>query len=422
MGVGARALLLVPTLGLIFVASQFHRASTAVIAPELSRELGLGSAALGAMSGAFFIAFAAAQLPTGILLDRFGPRRTNLCLLALAVAGALLFALAPSVPFLIASRVMLGLGCAGVLMGSIMTLARWFPPDRLATATGTMVALGGTGVLLATWPLALAAEAIGWRAAFAASAALTALLVVLLWAAVRDAPTAGRGTAAAPVETLGQIVRGLPRVWALRPVRYLFVVQMTTLSTTLTILGLWGGPYLAEIHGLAPSPRGQVLLAMSVATMLGNLAYGPLDRVFDARKPVVLTGGAIAVATLAALALLPSPPLALVIVLLVALAAFGAIAIVIQSHSRALLPDAMAGRGLTILNMGTMIGVATSQIVSGLIIGLFPAIDGARPEIAYRLVFAYLTVVLALGLIVYSRTPEVRPSQLRAGAVRAASR
>lgn len=421
MAPGARALLLVPTLGLVYIASQFYRATNGVIAPELARDLGLGSEALGSITGAFFIAFAAAQIPTGVLLDRYGPRRTNLFLLTLAVAGAALFSISHSIPALVASRMLLGVGCAGVLMGSIMIFARWFPPDRLATATGTMVALGGTGVLLATWPLALATEAVGWRAAFLASAGVTAVLTVLLWVAVRDAPGGAASTSAAS-ESLGQIVRGLPRVWSLRPVRYLFFVQMTTLSTTMTILGLWGGPYLSEIHGLDPNGRGQVLLAMSVAAMVGNLVYGPMDRIFDARKRVVMAGGLVAVAMLAALAIMPSPPIWIVVGVLVGIAGFGAIAIVIQSHSRALLPDAMVGRGLTILNMGTMLGVATSQIVSGLIVGQFPAIDGVHPEIAYRLVFGYLTVVLCLGLLAYSRTPEIRPSQLRAGTVKPSGR
>ncbi|BBK32028.1 putative MFS family arabinose efflux permease [Stella humosa] len=412
MAASRQALLLVPTLGLVYVASQFYRATNAVIAPDLMRELHLSSDAMGMLTGAFFFAFALAQIPVGVLLDRYGPRRTNMGLLLVAAAGALVFAGSTSVEGLIAGRILLGIGSSGVLMGSIMIFARWFPPDRLASAISVMVAVGAGGIILATWPLALAVQAIGWRSTFVGAAIVTACLVPLLVFLVRDGPP-GWQPAGGRTEPLGAILRGLPRVWRIPPIKYFFAVHLTTLSAVLTVLGLWGGPYLADVHGLDAVGRGRILLAMSIASIAGNLSYGPLDRIFDTRKRLVLCGGSVTICVLSTLALLQAPPLWAATLLFMALAFGGSITIILQTHSRGLLPDNMAGRGLTVLNMSTMLGVALGQTMSGVIVGAFPAVDGAYPEAAYRCVFAYLACVLVLGLLAYTRVADVRPSDQR---------
>jgi MFS family permease len=370
---------------------------------------------MGMLTGAFFFAFALAQMPVGVLLDRYGPRLTNIALLAVAAAGAVVFAASTSVAGLVAGRVLLGVGSAGVLMGSIMIFSRWFPPDRLATVIGVMVAIGAGGIILGTWPLALAVAAVGWRASFVGAGVVTALLILLLVFGVRDRPPGGPAAEGA-TESLLDVLRGLPRVWRLPPIRYFFAIQMCTLSSILTVLGLWGGPYLADVHGLDAIGRGQVLLAMSVASIAGNLSYGPLDRILDTRKWLVMGGALVTIAVLATLALVEGPPLWLATLLFMALALFGAITIVLQTHSRGLMPDGMAGRGLTILNMSTMLGVALGQTVSGFIVGSFTPVDGVYPETAYRLVFAYLAIALALGLGTYLwGVADVRPSDQRAG-------
>jgi len=406
---------LVPTLGLIYVASQFYRTANAVIAPDLMRELSLGPEAMGALTGAFYIAFAAVQIPLGILLDRYGPRATNLGLLAIAIVGAVVFAESDGMLGLTVGRVLMGVGCAGVLMGSIMVFMRWFPADRLATATAVMVATGGLGVLLATSPLGVVATAIGWRTTFHWTAVFTALLIVLTWAVVRDAPP-GHAYHGARRESLSEVVAGLGPVLRHPAVKYLFVMQLASLSSVFTVLALWGGPYLADVHGLDTVARGNVLLAMSVASIVGNLIYGPLDRILDTRKGLVMVGGAITTALFALLAVLDGPPLWLAALILVGIGLIGSSTIVIHAQSRGLFPDHMVGRGLTVLNMAVMLGVALGQIVSGMIVGAFEPVDGVRPEIAYRLTFAYVGGFLGLALLAYARVPDVKPSRQMAAA------
>ena len=168
--------------------SHYLRASHGVIAPDLIREFALSPEQLALLTAAFFITFAAAQIPGGMLLDRFGPRRTLYSLLVFAVAGTLLFPMADSVAGLAVARALMGLGCAAMAMAAVVTFARWVQPERFAAVSGLLFAAGGAGGLLATTPLALAAQSWGWRATFYLIAAAAVLIGLVGWAAVRDAP------------------------------------------------------------------------------------------------------------------------------------------------------------------------------------------------------------------------------------------
>ena len=179
IAVSRQAYLIFAVLCAGFLASQFYRVSNAVIAPELMRGLAISPEEMGVVTGVFFLTFAAMQIPAGILLDRFGPQRTISALFVIAVAGAAVFATADGVVGLAVGRGLIGIGCAAGLMGSLVAIARWFPPDRFAAMSSLIYVLGGAGLLLATTPLAWASDTIGWRGAFWAMAALTALFALL---------------------------------------------------------------------------------------------------------------------------------------------------------------------------------------------------------------------------------------------------
>ena len=253
-----------------FVASQFFRLSNAVIAPELMRELRLTPEQMGVMTGAFFLVFAAAQLPAGVLLDRFGPRRTMSGLFLFAAAGSLMFAQATALAELTLARGLMGLGCAVGLMGSLVVIARWFPPKRFAPITSVLYAIGGAGSLLATTPLAAVAGAIGWRGVFVGMAAIALALAALLFTVVRDSPA----TASAPVrapESPREIWRGVVEVFGNRALRHIGAIQAVGYGSLTAVAGLWGGPYLEQVHGLDTVARGNVLLAMNLGVLVGSL-------------------------------------------------------------------------------------------------------------------------------------------------------
>jgi len=172
--------------GSTYVISGFWRVSNAVIAGDLSRDLGLSPEVLGLVGGAFFYAFGLAQLPMGPLLDRFGPRLVISLLACIGAASAAAFALAGSGAVAIIARAGIGLGMAAVLMGSFKILTTWFSPHEFATLSGILIAIGNLGGIGATTPLAWLSEALGWRGACGTMAVVTLLLAAGVYLVARD--------------------------------------------------------------------------------------------------------------------------------------------------------------------------------------------------------------------------------------------
>ncbi|MGQ0584141.1 MAG: MFS transporter [Reyranella sp.] len=380
--------------------SQFYRVSNSVIAPELTRDLGLSARQLGWAGSAFFFALFAVQIPVGMWFDRFGARRTVAALSLLAMLGSLWIARAADATDLIAGRTIVGVGCAASFMSVVFLCSRWFEPARLATTLSWVFAASNIGTLAAATPLAWIAGTIGWRHGFLGLAVVTLLVAVGFLVFVRDRPPEHRAPEATQ-ETPAEILRGLWEVWRTPGLGPVLSMHFFAYATMLTVLGVWGGPYLYDVHKLDGVERGNVLLAMGVAQILGILAYGPMDRVLRSRKKVVFGGAAISMVLLAVMALLANPPLWLAVVLLVAFCFSCAYGTVIVAQGRGLFPDRLAGRGVTTVNMAQCLGLAMLPAGMGYIVEGFGGGD-----IAYRWVFGTLATGLALGSIAYVRARD----------------
>ena len=401
--------IIVAAIGVAYVMSQFYRTSNGVIAKELSWEFGLSAEALGGLTGVFFLSFAVAQIPVGMLFDRFGVRRTLPMILTFAVAGALIYGLASGFGGLLAGRLLMGLGVSGVLVGALFVFGRWASPARFATWMGRMIALGGIGVLLATTPLGLVAENIGWRYAFFGAGVLTALGGLLIYILVRDGPPGKEPTAARP-ESLKESINGVFEV--LKTPRLPGVMSMSFASYPVltAILGLWGGPYLTDVHGLDTISSGNILLFMALALIAGNIAFGPLEVRLDTRKWLIVVSAVLVLVAFLLLALIPRPPLLMAAALFVLNSFCSAYNIVIAGHGRALFPDRLAGRGIAMISIALMGGPAVLQSLTGIIMGAFPMVSGAMPVDAYRAVFGFLAAIVMLALLAYLPLPDARPS------------
>ena len=395
--------------GAVFILSQFFRASNAVIAKTLSAEFGLSPEALGLLTGMFFLAFGAAQIPLGMLFDRFGARRTVPVVLTAAIAGAILYGLAQGEAMLMAGRVLLGVGCSGVLMGSLFLFGQWAPAASFSTWMGRMIAIGGAGGLLSTTPLAAVAETLGWRVAFWGAAGLTAAGAIAIYALARDRPAAER-SGTAPAEGLRESLGGVRAALATPGFPTLTLMGFSSYPVVITVLGLWGGPFLADRHGLGPVEAGNALLVMAVALIITNLVLGPIERRLDTRKGIILGCAAPVAGALALLAALPGLATWAVILLFAVIGGCGSYNILVAGHARSLLPDRLAGRGMALMAIAFMGGPAVLQSLGGVIVGAFPATDGAAPAIAYQALFAFLAALVALACFAYMRIPDAKPS------------
>ena len=405
-----QGLIIVTTLATAYVASHFFRASNVTIGLDLMRDLSIGPEALGGLTGAFFFGFAAMQIPCGFLFDRYGPRRTVVGMLILATAGSIVFTLAPTWPILLTGRVLMGAGFGVMLIGSMVVISRWFPPDRFSTLTAVVLSIGLLGNLVATTPLALASQAIGWRLVFGFAAVLTALSTIAVWVVVRDAPPGHPFLARTP-EPPHQMLQGLMEVLRNPHLKPILAINFCNYACTFTVQGLWGGPFLREVHGLSPVEAGNVLFVAVIAYQVGMLTFGPLDRLLDTRKWIAIGGSLVIICILATLAVASHPPTWVPIGAILGIGFFSASSTMLMTHARCIFPDRLIGRGIATINTAVMLGVACMQTLSGFIVGAFELLpDGARTEIAYRVLFGVLAAVLIVAVAIYSRSQDVKPS------------
>ncbi len=412
-----RGLIIVMTLATAYVASHFFRASNVTIGLDLMRDLDIGPEALGGLTGAFFFGFAAMQIPCGFFFDRFGPRRTVVGMLVLATIGGIVFTLAQTWPILLTGRVLMGAGFGVMLIGSMVVISRWFPPDRFSTLTAMVLSIGLIGNLIATTPLAWASEAVGWRAVFAVAVAFTAFSAIAVWLVVRDAPPGHPFLERTP-ESSREMLLGLVEVLRNPRLKFILALNFCHYACTFTVQGLWGGPYLREVHGLSAIEAGNVLFAAVIAYQIGMITIGPMDRVLDTRKWIAIGGTIAIIVLLGALALVPRPPVWMPVGAILAIGYFSASSTMVMTHGRGIIPDRLIGRGMATINTSVMLGVACMQTLSGVIIGAFePLADGARSETAYRALFGVLAAVMIVAIAVYSRAQDVKPSdQMRESA------
>lgn len=400
------ALLLALTL--LTGLSQFHRSALGVIAPELSADLALSPAMLGAANGMFFAAILVMQLPVGIALDRLGPRLVVAGLSVIAVLGLVLQGLATDGTTLLVARALIGIGCAASFMSAVVLCARWYAGGDMTLALSRIFALSQIGILLAGAPLAWLAGWLGWREAFLISALLTGLAALAWWRLVQDDPPDKPAPTRKP-ESLMEALRGQFSIWRLPGLSRVLALHLVAYAAAATVIGLWAGPYLADVHGLDANARGRALAVMGLAMPIGLLLVGPLDKHFFPRAALITAGAALSALMLIGLALWPTPPLPVALGLLVGLIFFSSYPVLLVTEARGLFPDHLVGRGATTVNMAQLLGSALLPLLVGIVIGFFPIEEAVRPEAAYRAGFAVLAGSLLLGLAGWLLLPRTKP-------------
>jgi MFS family permease len=402
---------LIAPLAAIYSVSQFLRNAIGVIAPELSRELDMPATGMGLLSSVFFLSFAAAQIPVGIALDRLGPKRTMLACVVLAVIGVVAFALAPTPTGLLVARMVMGVGCASFFMAPLAIIARERPAGDFARLTSIIFAVGSIGTLIATAPLAFLSLQIGWRSTFMGVAALTAIIGLIVARAVSaDAPVFQ--SASVPTAQQGEsLMSALVGVRAATKVPFfwpVFFIHATSYPAFATVIGLWAGPWLSDVAGASATQRGGWLFAGAMAQIVALLIWGRLNRFFGTMTRAIRIGAIASVVCLLSSLVLP-PSLVASGAWLVLFGVLIAYTPLVTTHGRALFPPELLGRGLTLMNLGTMGGSFLSQSVTGALMDISGrGADGTYPAQAYGLVYCFLATALACALLFYRSVPDPR--------------
>lgn len=394
-------------MGLFLVMVQVNRVGGGVLATALSGTHGLAPAMIGLVTGAMFLSSAAVQLPVGLMLDRFGPRRLIVALSAVATIGMVLFGISDSALGLTIGRIMIGIGHGASITGVYLLVVAWAPPERVAGIAATVIATAGAvGGMVATAPLAIALDRFGFTQTFMLQAGASVLISILIWLFVRDHPDGM--TSRRPRESPSEALRGLLAVIRDRDLRPIFVMAICFSVPFATVGGLWAGPYLRDAYGLDASTAGAVILAMVLCVNVGTFVYGPLDRIFNTRKWVVLGGVAVMVAALTTLALMPAPPLLVVIGLFGVFSLASPIFVTLAAHCRGYVPEHRVGRALTFINFLGVGFIFVMQAATGWLVEAV-SVDGVPTLLGYRLVFAVIALVLALAGAVYLGSRDVKP-------------
>ncbi|NCF82180.1 MAG: MFS transporter [Proteobacteria bacterium] len=395
-------------MGLYLVVVQINRSGGAVMASELMSSRGYRPTEVGAIMGSMFLASAVVQLPAGVLYDRHGPRVMLSAMNLIAVIGLILFAFAASVPGLTLGRSLIGLGHGTVIAGIYLLAVAWVPVDRVATVTATVIGMaGGLGALLSTTPLALTLGQFGFTLTFAILAILTLTFSVAIFLMVRDQPDSRDPRHPRTVESIRQSLHGLWEVASDRDLLPIYIMGSCFTAPFLTIGGLWAGPYLRDVYALDNTQSSFVLLVMMLALYLGYMAYGPMDRIFNSRKWVVLGGVAGMLLCLLPLALVSELPLIVVVPLLVVFAFCSPFFVTLAAHCRGFVPVNRVGRAIACINLMGLVNVFVLQALAGVLVEGVTGTGAEATANGYRSVFAMVAVVLIVTGSVYTRVRDV---------------
>lgn len=394
-------------LAAAYLLVYFHRLSPAVVALDIMSDLKAGGALMGLLGSAYFYPYALMQLPAGLLSDSWGPRRTISVFFCLAGAASIFFGLAWDISSAILARVLVGLGVSMLFVPTMKTLTRWFSKAEFAFMTGILMAVGGVGALSASTPLAYLSSFLGWRGSFIVIGMLTLVLAGMVWSLVRDTPAElglpqpDADENAPALEPIGlwqgvRMVLGAGRFWPLA-IWFFFVCGIF-----FSFGGLWGGPYLMQIHGLSKAQAGNVLSMLAWAMILGSPALSYIsDKIVVSRKKMLIATAAVLCVVCAALAADPAgiPLWGMYVICFMLSLCASAVVVIAFSSAKELFPMQIAGTAVGLVNLFPFMGGALMQPAVGFILeasGKGPA--GYTPG-AYQNAFLLYLACAAVGLV-----------------------
>jgi nitrate/nitrite transporter NarK len=395
----------------LYLVGFFQRVAPAVITRELSAEFALTAASLGNLAAVYYYSYVAIQIPTGIVVDRWGPRRVIALGAAIAAVGTLLFAVSQSYTLVALGRLLIGASVGVAFVAMLKLSTHWFHPSRFAAVAGLALAAGVIGAVSAGAPLRLAVDSFGWRTVIGAAGVFTALLAVAAWFIVRDDP-AERGYASyMPHAHSGahrhSLLGGIRTVLRSRNVWLIFVVNGGTSGPPLTFAGLWGVPFLTTHYGLTTAQAGGIASLLLVAWACGGPFVGILSDRLHSRKPLYVAGTVVAALGWCAVFLVRGMPLPLLVGVLVTIGVASSVVMIGFAYAKESAPAALAGSTGGVINMGNMLGGMIMQPAVGWVLDRYW--DGAlaagarvysfeafRAGFSLMLAWSVVAVILAL--------------------------
>lgn len=398
-GIATRALIFaLVALACGHMLSTLLRTIPAVSLDLMAADFRMEPQALASLTSIYPFAFAAAQIPVGAAMDRFGVRPVSLALLAGTVFGAMASGFATGPESFAVGQLLLGVATSGMLMCPMTLAAKQLSAARFGLWSGAILSIGNIGMLLSASPLAFVVDVYGWRAGFWLSAIGGVAVALAVFALVPNQPAEHKDQSS----PLAQMIEVL-RLGLSRPLRGLIALALVSLATSLVLRGLWGGPWLMDVKGLSRVEAGNQLGAFTLAMIVGPLCIGVIDRRLGHRRGLV-AGSHLAAAVLLALMALGAPHEAvsvlfglpvmppqydLVLFVLIGLATSAQP--LLFGMSRQLVDAQATGKALAAVNLAFFLGAALMQSATGAVAALagLPA------------VLLFMAAMLTLGVLIF---------------------
>ena len=377
-----------------YYCSFLFRNVNSVVFPELTQQFGLSPGTLGLLTSAYFITFAGAQLPLGLLMDRYGPRRINAAMLLVAAAGAAVFSLASGLPGLLLGRTLIGMGVAVCLMSSMTAFVIWFPRERTATLFGWMLLVGSLGALSATKPVEMLLRVMDWRVVFLMFSAMAVAASISIFLFVPENPAAkSSSTLRQQVAVIGGIFRSR-EFWSIA-----FAAALVQ-GVAIGLLGLWAGPWMRDVAGLDRAGMASNLLLIAAAFGVGGVCCGALSDRLARRgiSPVLTYFAGCVTCTLFMLPVVAGYRAGGVVFwsLFVAFSAFGSLSYPLLATR---FPAEITGRVVTAVNLVTFSTAFVVQFGVGAIINLWPVVEERYAVEGYAASFALCWAVQVISVM-----------------------
>jgi len=389
-----------------YFISYLFRVVNAVIAPDLVADIGLNPSDLGLLTSTYFLTFAAFQLPLGVLLDRYGPRKTEAALLLFAGLGAFIFSQAETVTGLLMGRALIGFGVSACLMAAFTAFVIWFPARNLPLINGFQMAAGGLGAVAGTVPVQMALEITDWRGLFMGLTGFALVVAATVLFVVPEKHREAAGT------SLREQILGIRQIFTSYVFWRIAPLAVMSQAGALSIHGLWAGPWLQDVAGLDRQEVAFVLFLTAAAMIAGFIALGALAARLTNQGTRILTvpvagmaGFMVILAVLTAGNILP-PRLMWML-----FGFFGTAGIVTYAELSRQFPVSLAGRVNTALNLLVFVAAFAGQWGIGAIVNLWPpTAQGHFPLAAYRVGFGVMLALQALGLLWFFLSAKFRRS------------
>ena len=377
-----------------YFLSYLYRVVNAVISADLVNDVHIGPSALGLLTATYFISFASFQLPLGVLLDRFGPRKTESILLLFAAAGAYVFSQAQGLTGLIVGRALIGFGVSACLMAAFKAYTMWFPPDKWPRINGFQMASGGLGALAATSPVEFMLGVTDWRTIFLVLSVLTFFVAILVFFVVPEKEGQAQG------ESLSRQLAGIKEVFT--SMRFWRAAPLTTMSQAafLSIQGLWSGPWLRDVARLNRSESASVLFLVAIAMIVGFISLGAIaERLNRHGVPVITTAVGGMGSFLLVQSVLIFGPTGWAQTIWIFFGFFGTAGIISYAALSQSFPVQLSGRVTTGINLLVFVAAFIAQWAIGVIIEMWPiAMDGSYSAQGYKAGFSMMLVIQITSL------------------------